>query len=61
MTVVVTAAETPDQTAVAEKEKAVRHTAPQESDQHRLPPESGGVDHVQATLRPTPRNRSPFP
>lgn len=58
MAVVEPPAEASNRTAVAEKNKPMRHTAPQPSDEHRLPPESGSVDQVQATLRRMPRNRT---
>ncbi|OKJ27831.1 hypothetical protein AMK22_29930 [Streptomyces sp. CB01580] len=56
MTVIKTTAETPDQTAVTKENKPTRHTPAQQSEKHRLPPETGSTDQLQATLPRLPRN-----
>lgn len=50
VTVIESAAEAADQTAVTEKNEPMRLTAPQQSEKHRLPPES--VEHQLQATRP---------
>jgi hypothetical protein len=55
VTVEETAAEAPNQTAVAEKDKPVRHTTAQQSEKHRLPPESGSRRSISGYSAPDTR------
>ncbi|GAA3147934.1 hypothetical protein GCM10017687_76380 [Streptomyces echinatus] len=56
MTVIESAAEAPNQTALAEKDQPSRLTSPQESEKHRPPPDPGRAAHpgYAATHAPQP-------